>query len=193
MSILKIARMGHPVLRTRALAVEDPADPEIVRLVADMIETMMDAHGRGLAANQVHVLKRVVVYIIPPDDEEDEEDEEDEAEEEGALEVAVLINPEIEALTEETEDFWEGCLSVPEMRGIVPRLTHIRLRALGLDGSAIDQELSGFHARVVQHECDHLNGILYPMRMRDLGSLMFESEIHHQRAASAEKDDDGEG
>ncbi|MDA0653849.1 MAG: peptide deformylase, partial [Proteobacteria bacterium] len=160
MSILKIARMGHPVLRVQAEAVEDPTEPEIRRLVGDMIETMLDANGRGLAANQVHVPKQVVVYI-PPGDEDDDEEEGDG----GAHEVAVLINPQLEPLTEELEDGWEGCLSVPDMRGIVPRATRVRLRATGLDGSAIDQELAGFHARVVQHECDHLKGILYPMRM----------------------------
>jgi len=184
LSILKIARMGHPVLRGRAEAIDDPADPEIVRLVADMVETMMDANGRGLAANQVYVQKQVVVYIPPRDNEEgDEEDD---------VEVVVLINPRIEALSEETEDGWEGCLSLPELCGIVPRITRVRLRAIAADGSAIDQELSGYHARVVQHECDHLNGILYPMRMRDLSSLMFDSEVSHLASEPATETDDGQ-
>lgn len=182
MSILKIARMGHPVLRVCAEAVEDPADPEIVRLVADMVETMTDANGRGLAANQVYVPKQVVVYIPPRDDEEGDE--------EGDIKVVVLINPRIEALSEETEDGWEGCLSLPELCGIVPRITRIRLRAIAADGSAIDRELSGYHARVVQHECDHLNGILYPMRMRDLSSLMFDSEVSHLASGSAMETND---
>ena len=188
MSILKIARMGHPVLRMQAEAVQDPADPEIRRLVDDMVETMLDANGRGLAANQVHVPKQVVVYIPPGEDGEDEGSDEEEGDG-GAPTVTVLINPQLEALTEELEDGWEGCLSVPDMRGIVPRATRVRLRATAIDGSAIDEELTGFHARVVQHECDHLKGILYPMRMHNLGSLMFETELQHYVAS----DDEGDG
>lgn len=184
MSILKIARMGHPVLRARAEEVEDLGDPEISQLVDNMIETMVDAHGRGLAANQVHVLKRVVIYIPPTDDENMEEGEE-------PAEVRVLINPELEKLTEETEEGWEGCLSVPEMRGVVPRVKRVRLRAMSHNGTAIDEELSGYHARVVQHECDHLNGILYPMRMRNLGTLMFDSEWPHWSASSQENEQPG--
>lgn len=181
MSILKIARMGHPVLRARAEEVKDLADPEISQLVDNMIETMVDAHGRGLAANQVHVLKRIIIYIPPSDNENTEEDEE-------LKEVRILINPVLEKLTDETEEGWEGCLSVPEMRGVVPRFKRIHLQALTRSGVAIDEELSGYHARVVQHECDHLNGILYPMRMKKLDTLMFDSEWPHWMASEQDNE-----
>lgn len=171
MAILKIARMGHPVLRRRADEVEDPTDPDIRRLVADMIETMADAGGVGLAAPQVHVARRVVVFYVPAS----------RAEEGEAQGVTVLINPEIEPLGDEMDMAVEGCLSLPQMSGAVPRFTRIRYRALTLDGSPIDKIATGFHARVVQHECDHLDGILYPMRMDDLSSFGYTEEL--RRAA----------
>lgn len=177
MSILKIARMGHPILRTRAKTVEAFDDPELIRLVTDMKETMLDAQGRGLAANQVYVPKRVVVYIPPEENENAKEGPEE------ITNIVVLINPEIEPLTDEIENDWEGCLSVPNLRGVVPRITKIRLKAQNLSGEFIDEELSDYHARVVQHECDHLEGILYPMRMQNLETLIFESEISHLSSA----------
>jgi peptide deformylase len=189
MAILKIARMGHPVLLQRSEEVADPTAPEIKQLVSDMIETMDDADGRGLAANQVYVNQRVVVFHPPADPPTENNDEE--AEERG--QVLALINPEIEVLDEKTEEGWEGCLSVPELRGVVPR--HIRIRYSGTtpDGERIEREASGYHARVVQHEFDHLDGILYPMRMEDLGLLVFNSEFDHfmaaHRANDAEQDD----
>ncbi len=175
MAILKIARMGHPVLRKIAEPVDDPGAPEIVRLVVDMIETMLDAGGQGLAAPQVHVSSRVAVYFPPPP--EDDEDFE--------RTPRVLINPEITPLDDTMSDAWEGCLSVPEMRGVVPRHTNIKLRARDLQGGEVDEELTDHHARVVQHECDHLDGILYPQRMTDLATLMFESEVKHAIAEAA--------
>lgn len=198
MAILKIARMGHPVLLMKAEPVEDATAPEIKKLVADMIETMDDANGRGLAANQVHMPKRVVVFRPPPDLPEGEGEEEGEAEGEGEAdsgdddgeaeaadgEVLALVNPEIEVLGEEIAQGWEGCLSVPEMQGVVPRYTQVRYSGTTPDGERIMREVSGFHARVVQHEFDHLDGILYPMRMTDLGLLVFESEVHHLVAAA---------
>jgi len=177
LSILKIARMGHPILRTRAKAVEAFDDPELIRLVTDMKETMLDAQGRGLAANQVYVPKRVVVYIPPEENENANEGPEE------ITNIVVLINPEIEPLTDDIENDWEGCLSVPNLRGVVPRITKIRLKAQNLSGEFIDEELSDYHARVVQHECDHLEGILYPMRMQNLETLIFESEISHLSSA----------
>ena len=169
MTLLKIARMGHPVLRARAAAIDDPAAPWVRRLVDDMLETMEDAGGTGLAAPQVHQSHRLVVFRVgaerltdlPGDDEQD---------------LTVLINPVIEPVGSERAFGWEGCLSVPGLRGVVPRHLRIRYRGFGLDGGAIEREAAGFHARVVQHECDHLDGILYPQRMTDHRLLMFTEE-----------------
>ena len=176
MAILKVARMGHPVLNRTADAVEDPTAPEIQRLIADMVDTMADAPGIGLAAPQVHVPKRLVIFHIPETRAHQEEDENgDEVEE--AVPMTVLINPEIEALGEERVTGIEGCLSLPGMVGMVPRFRHIRYEALAPDGSVIEREASGYHARVVQHECDHLDGILYPQRMEDLSTLGYTDEM----------------
>jgi len=176
MAILKVARMGHPVLNRTADAVEDLTAPEIQRLIADMVDTMADAPGIGLAAPQVHVPKRLVIFHIPETRAHQEEDENgDEAEE--AVPMTVLINPEIEALGEERVTGIEGCLSLPGMVGMVPRFRHIRYKALSPDGSVIEREARGYHARVVQHECDHLDGILYPQRMEDLSTLGYTDEM----------------
>ena len=185
MAILKIARMGHPVLSRTADAVSDPTAPEIHRLIADMVDTLADASGVGLAAPQVHVPKRLVIFHIPESrarEAQAEEDENagDEEEDNGTAEavpMTVLINPEIEALNDETAEGVEGCLSLPGMIGRVPRFRHIRYKGLAPYGSAIEREASVFHARVVQHECDHLDGILYPMRMEDLTTLGYMEEM----------------
>ncbi len=199
MTLLKIARMGHPVLRRRAQEITDPTAPEIRHLVNDMIETMLDVDGAGLAAPQVHVGLRLVIFKAPPDRAESvENDEEYGAEEDtGTAELTVLINPDVEPLTDEKTLGWEGCLSVPGLNGAVPRYTHIRYTGLDLDGNRIDREASGFHARVAQHEIDHLDGILYPMRMTDLKLLTFSEELKHFMAPAdkpadevAEKDVD---
>ncbi len=183
MAILKIARMGHPVLMRVAEPVADPKAPEIRRLIADMVDTMADAPGIGLAAPQVHVPKRLVIFHIPeararaaaearvdgqggpvPDDVE-------------AVPMTVLINPVIEPLGDDQEPGVEGCLSLPGMLGMVPRYTRIRYTAVAPDGSTVDRQASGYHARVVQHECDHLDGILYPMRMTDLTTFGYADEM----------------
>lgn len=180
MAILKIAKMGHPVLLRPADLVADPQHPEIQRLIRDMVETMHDAEGAGLAAPQVHVPLQMVVYHAP-DARAEEEDE--------PLETApltVLINPEIEPLGDEVSHGWEGCLSVPGLRGEVERSHHIAYRALNEKGEAVEGEAKGFHARVIQHECDHLEGVLYPQRMTDLSKLIFESEIRHLMASEGE-------
>ena len=182
MAILKIARMGHPVLATPAQAVRDPKSPEIRRLVNDMVETVMDANGAGLAAPQVHVSLRVVVFQAPDERADPEMVQEERFDHTAPL--TVLINPEIEVLDLSPEGGWEGCLSVPGLRGWVERPAHIRYRGYGLDGKLVERAARGFHARVVQHECDHLDGRLYPSRMADLNKLVFESEIRHFQAAS---------
>ena len=181
MAILKIARMGHPVLGTPARPVPDPRAPEIHRLVNDMVETMIDANGAGLAAPQVHVPLRVVVFQAPGERTDPGLSEDERFDHTAPL--TVLINPEIAILNPEPEGGWEGCLSVPGLRGWVERPAHIRYRGLGLDGKLIDRVARGFHARVVQHECDHLDGRLYTSRMGDMSRLIFESEIRHFQAA----------
>jgi peptide deformylase len=170
MAILKIARMGHAVLREPALAVADPTAREIRRLVADMAETMEDAGGTGLAAPQVHVPLRLVLFQVLEGRTTDIEGD-------GPEPLTVLINPEIEPVGEETATDWEGCLSLPGLMGAVPRWTRIRYRALGLDGKPIERTAAGFHARVVQHECDHLDGVLYPMRIRDFTRFGYIEEM----------------
>ena len=177
MAILKIARMGHPVLATPARAVSDPRAPEIRHLVNDMVETMIDANGAGLAAPQVHVPLRIVVFQAPEGRTDPGLSEAERFDHTAPL--TVLINPEIEILSQDPEGGWEGCLSVPGLRGWVERPAHIRYRGLGADGQPIERTARGFHARVVQHEVDHLDGRLYPGRMADLSKLIFESEIRH--------------
>jgi peptide deformylase len=183
MAILRIARMGHPVLMRVAEPVADPKAPEIRRLIADMVDTMADAPGIGLAAPQVHVPKRLVIFHVP--ESRAGAAAEARADDQGgpapadveAVPMTVLINPVVEPLDEEKETGVEGCLSLPGMLGMVPRYTRIRYRALVPDGSTIEREASGYHARVVQHECDHLDGILYPMRMTDLTTFGFVDEM----------------
>jgi peptide deformylase len=171
MAILKIARMGHPVLKAHAEPVGDPKAQEIQQLVRDMIETLEDVGGIGLAAPQVHVSKRVVIFYVPGERQAaNGEPAED-------VPLTVLINPEIEPLSEEQVAGVEACLSVPGLAGPVPRWSHIRYRALDLHGRMFEREAKGYHARVVQHECDHLDGILYPMRMTDLSQLAFVEEL----------------
>ena len=182
MAILKIARMGHPVLTTLARPVADPRHPEIRKLVNDMVETMMDANGAGLAAPQVHVPLRVVIFQAPGERSDPGLSEEERFDHTAPL--SVLINPEIEILGSGLEGGWEGCLSVPGLRGWVERPDHIRYRGMGLEGETIERVARGFHARVVQHECDHLEGRLYTSRMSDLSRLIFESEIRHFQVAS---------
>ena len=182
MAILKIARMGHPVLTTPARPVADPRHPEIRKLVNDMVETMMDANGAGLAAPQVHVSLRVVIFQAPGERSDPGLSEEERFDHTAPL--SVLINPEIEILGSGLEGGWEGCLSVPGLRGWVERPDHIRYRGVGLDGETIERVARGFHARVVQHECDHLEGRLYTSRISDMSRLIFESEIRHFQTAS---------
>ncbi|HKU53827.1 MAG TPA: peptide deformylase [Rhizomicrobium sp.] len=182
MAILKIARMGHPALATPARPVTDPKSPEIHRLVNDMVETMMDANGAGLAAPQVHVPLRVVVFQAPGG--RADQGLADAERFDHTAPLTVLINPEITVLDPGLEGGWEGCLSVPGLRGWVERPAHIRYRGLGLEGERIERVARGFHARVVQHECDHLDGRLYTSRMSDLSRLIFESEVRHFQVAS---------
>jgi peptide deformylase len=188
MAILKIARMGHPILRARATDVPDPTAPEVARLVDAMIATMEDADGTGLAAPQVHMPWRIVVYKVEADraaDEDDENEDEDEIEdaeeddegEAGGVPLTVLVNPVITPVGEDTNMGFEACLSVPGMAGPVRRFNqvHVTYQTLAGDDVALDAE--GFHARVIQHECDHLDGILYPSRIEDMSQFGFVEEL----------------
>ena len=178
MAILKIARMGHPVLLQVAEPVEDPTAPEIRRLVADMAETMIDASGLGLAAPQVHVPLRIFVWRNGDN-------------------VAALVNPEIELLGPADQRGWEGCLSIPGLRGNVERAARVAFRGTDIEGKFVEGEAEGLLARVMQHEIDHLDGILYPARMSDLSLFGFTDELaraattmHHvaQRPKAAQPD-----
>lgn len=171
MAILKIARMGHPVLLRQCEPVADPGAPEIRRLIADMMETMEDAPGVGLAAPQVHVPLRLFVFRIPGGRETADPDD-------VPLGNSVLINPVLELLSEERVLSWEGCLSIPGLRAGVPRSPRVRYRGVDCDGNEVAREVSGFHANVVQHEYDHLDGILYPMRMTDFRLFGFNEELN---------------
>ena len=192
MAILKIARMGHPVLGRPALPVADPAAPAIARLIEDMVDTLVDAKGAGLAAPQVHVPLRLVLFRVPPgremareesDGGESDGEESDSAPAPALESPTVLINPEIEPIGESMVEDMEACLSLPGLAGMVPRHDHIRYRWTDTEGRTHECEARGFHARVVQHECDHLDGILYPMRMTDLSTLAFTSELGRSQAA----------
>jgi peptide deformylase len=174
MAILKIARMGHPILAKRAKEIPDPTTRQIRKLVEDMHETLDDIRGAGLAAPQIHVSKRLVIFAAPK--ECGEEDEEENAPETDFAPMTEIINPEWQPLSDEIAMGWEGCLSVPRLTGAVARHTHIRYRGYSPRGQLIDREATGFHARVFQHEFDHLDGILYPMRMDDLSLLVFTEE-----------------
>jgi peptide deformylase len=179
MAILKIARMGHPVLAQVARPVADPTAPEIRHLVNDMVETMMDANGAGLAAPQVHVPLRVVIFQAPGERSVSEDGLSEAEHFDRTAPLTCLINPEIIVLDPSPEGGWEGCLSVPGLRGYVERPGHIRYKGFGLDGNVVERTARGFHARVVQHEVDHLYGRLYPGRMSDLSKLIFETEARH--------------
>ena len=166
MSILKVARMGHPVLRQRARAIEksDLRNPALQKFFDDMVETMHEYHGVGLAAPQVHEGLRVFVAML--DEEPGDESE-----------AVVVINPEIAANTATKEDGWEGCLSIPDIRGRVPRHTDITMKALDRNGRTVELRLRGFPARVAQHETDHLDGVLFFDRMQSMQTLTFLEEF----------------
>ena len=167
--ILKVARLGHPVLRQVAEPVppDQIMSPPIQQFIDDMIATMYEYEGAGLAAPQVHVSKQIVIMEVGPSPRRPHAP---------VIPLTVYINPEITPLTEEMEEDWEGCLSVPGLRGRVPRYTKIRLRAYDRQAHRVDIVAQGFHARVIQHECDHVQGKVYLDRMRSMESLTFVEE-----------------
>ena len=164
--------MGHPVLLAHAAPVADPTAPEVQRLLADMAETLEDAGGVGLAAPQVHVSLRVFIFHVPASRSDTGQ----------ALLLRAVINPEITPLGSAKALGWEGCLSIPGLRAAVPRYTDIRLTGLNPDGTSFDEVLTGFAARVAQHEADHLDGILYPMRMEDFRYFGYNEELERYPA-----------
>jgi len=168
MAVREVLRMGHPVLREKAKPVEAFGTPELRALLEDMKETMAAKNGAGLAAPQIGVSQRIVIFGVDhnpryPDAEE--------------VPFTVLVNPKLVMLTREVDEDWEGCLSVPGMRGVVPRYTKLRYSGFDIEGNPIERVAEGFHARVVQHECDHLDGILYPQRMTDMSRFGFNEEL----------------
>jgi peptide deformylase len=168
MAVKRVLKMGDPVLYHKADPVGQFDTPELQTLITDMFDTMAALNGAGLAAPQIGVSKRVVIFGFEanpryPDAE--------------PVPQTVLINPVIEVISDETEEGWEGCLSVPGLRGLVARYANIRYRGQDQSGKPIDRTVSGFHARVVQHECDHLDGILYPMRLKDIRHMGFEEAL----------------
>ena len=164
MAVREVLRLGDPRLLARAQPVEEFDTPELHALLADIQDTMAALDGAGLAAPQIGVGLQVVIFGVEqnpryPDAEE--------------VPRTVLINPTLTPLANDTEDGWEGCLSVPGMRGVVPRYTRLRYQGFDQYGKPIDRSVDAFHARVVQHECDHLIGVLYPMRIRDFRQFGF--------------------
>ncbi len=170
MSILKIAQLGNPVLREPARSVlpKEISSPPVQQLIRDMIETMREYEGVGLAAPQVHRPLQIIVVEALGDPKESRED---------ATPLTVLINPALTVVSENPEEDWEGCLSIPEFRGLVPRYTEIKVQALDSSGKALSFHAKSFFARVIQHEHDHLIGKVFLERMRSLDSLTFLKEF----------------
>jgi peptide deformylase len=173
MAILKVARIGHPAIRTaaRALTPEEIASPALQKVIDDMVDTMKDYDGVGLAAPQVHLDLQLAVIEVPGKDER----------EDGGVPLTILINPRVTRVGEATVEGWEGCLSIPELRGVVPRAKRVRLEALDREGRPFEVETEGFFARVIQHECDHLDGRVYLDRMPHMRSLTYLHEMEKYR------------
>lgn len=169
-----ILRMGDPRLLELARPVEQFDTPQLHQLIADMFETMTDAHGAGLAAPQIGVSERVVIFGFATNQRYPEAE---------PVPETVLINPVITPIGDEMVDGWEGCLSVPGMRGLVPRYRALRYSGFDQFGGRVERVADGFHARVVQHECDHLDGILYPMRVEDLRAFGFTDALGFENVA----------
>ncbi len=172
-----LLRIGHPLLLKSAEAVTEFNTPELESLVQDMLDTMAEADGAGLAANQIGELKRVVVFGFDENPRYPDRD---------PLSMTILVNPEIQPVGNTIEEDWEGCLSVPGMRGWVPRYKNIIYRAFDPAGRTIEVEAEGFHARVVQHECDHLDGVLYPHRIKDMSKFGYEEELFEKYPDAAD-------
>jgi peptide deformylase len=174
MAVRPVLKMGHPLLRQVAQPVTDFGTRQLQELIRDMDDTMRSLDGAGLAAPQIGVSLRVVIFEVRQNPRYPEA---------GEVPYTVLVNPELTPIGDQLEDGWEGCLSVPGLRGLVPRHRRLRYRGHDLDGRPIDRTVEGFHARVVQHEVDHLDGVLYPMRLRSLHDLGYEDTLFPKGAA----------
>jgi peptide deformylase len=181
MAVKLVLRIGEKSLLERSSEVEQFATPELDQLLTDMWDTMAEENGAGLAAPQIGVNVRVVIFGY---------EENPRYADAPPVPRTILINPKIEVLSDQMEEGWEGCLSVPGMRGVVPRYTDIRYGGFDPEGKPIDRIASGFHARVVQHECDHLDGILYPSRIRDMRYFGFCEELEANELTSRQPCDD---
>ncbi len=170
MSIFKIAQLGHPVLLEKAGIVKNINQPFIKQIIDNMAETMLDANGIGLAAPQVHLSKQIIIFRTF-------EEEKEEKDSDATIKVSALINPKIKYLTEETNDEWEGCLSIPGMLGLVKRYNKIEYEGFDVKGNTVKQQAEGLQARIIQHEYDHLMGILYTNRLVDSKAFGFSNEI----------------
>lgn len=177
MAVRNVLRMGDPRLLRMAEPVMEFNSPALDALLQDMFDTMAALNGAGLAAPQIGVNQRVVIFGVEANPRYPEVE---------PVPMTVLINPKLEPLGADMDEDWEGCLSVPGMRGLVPRYTRLRYSGYDQHGEAYLREVHGFHARVVQHECDHLDGILYPRRIRDLTRFGFEQELFPNKADAAE-------
>ena len=178
MSILKIARLGHPILLKKTSIVNKIPTPFIKKQIKDMTETMLDANGVGLAAPQVHISKQIIIFRIP---------EEDEKRNNNTIEITALINPKIIKISEETDNQWEGCLSIPGMTGLVKRYSKIKYKGFDMNGNIIKENAEGLMSRVIQHEYDHLLGILYINRLVDKKAYGYEEEIEEYWKKNHEK------
>ena len=169
MAILKIAKIGHPILLKKTKEVKEIGSDSIKKIVYDMSNTMLDAKGIGLAAPQVHIDKSILIFRNPEIDNSQD----------SSIQITALINPVIDNIGEETNDSWEGCLSIPGMLGLVRRYSKIRYSGYDIDGNKITNEAEGLHARIVQHEYDHLIGTLYTKRLAHKDAFGFEEEIEN--------------
>jgi peptide deformylase len=181
MAVKTVLRMGEKSLLERSIEVEEFGTPGLDQLITDMWDTMEEENGAGLAAPQIGVNVRVVIFGY---------EENPRYPEAPPIPQTILINPAIEFLSDQMEQGWEGCLSVPGMRGVVPRYTEIRYSGFDPEGNPVDRIASGFHARVVQHECDHLDGILYPSRITDMRHFGFCEELEANELMSRQACDD---
>ena len=165
MAILKISRLGHPILSQKSKPVQDITGNRIKKIIHDMTETMLDAKGIGLAAPQIHINKQIIIFRTPEDEKEKE------------IKITALINPKLTKISDETDNEWEGCLSIPGMLGLVKRYSKIKYEGCDIAGNIIQREVEGLHARVVQHEFDHLMGILYISRLANKNAYGYVEEI----------------
>lgn len=165
MPILKISRLGHPILIQKTKPIKDITDIYVKEIIHNMTETMLDAKGIGLAAPQVHIDKQIIIFRVPEEEKDNE------------IKITALINPKLNKVSDETNNQWEGCLSIPGMLGLVKRFSKIEYEGFDMNGNIIKRKVEGMHARVVQHEFDHLMGILYIKRLTDKNAYGYAEEI----------------